>query len=214
MKIAILLCGHIRTWKSKNCDKSFKDTFKNIDIDVFLHTYCDKYDNNEIIEMFNDINIIDYSIENLNDLINELKDSNISNEHINMFLQQRKINLCKNMIINHISKTNCKYDLVIKTRPDIIYNKSLDFYSMYKDCINNICFTSFLTNNCDVVAISNQHLILYNYCNLFETFNTALKFFNDSCVEMSVHIWLYYYVFCKYNLKSVSNIDISIIRNN
>lgn len=36
-KIAILLCGHIRTWEK--CKNSFKNYFKDIDYDLYIHTY-------------------------------------------------------------------------------------------------------------------------------------------------------------------------------
>lgn len=37
VKVAILLCGHIRTWEK--CRDSFKNYFKDLDYDLYIHTY-------------------------------------------------------------------------------------------------------------------------------------------------------------------------------
>lgn len=217
MRIGILICGHIRTFNQ--CIDNFKAMLINNDneIDIFLHLYNNIYnttkiyENYEILKMFDGLNIINYSFEDINDIIvNDIKDNNI-----NMYQQQRKISLCKDLLVNHMKLTGIKYDLIIKTRADIIYEDIINYSEIYEKVHNNetIIYTSNLTGyNSDILAISNANVMINKYCNLIDTYREALNYFEKQCVEMNIHIWMYYYIICKYYIKRISNINLEIKR--
>lgn len=138
MKIAILLIGHIRTWDI--CKQNFKDTFLNEhdEIDVFLETYYDIYrkdysirkenekliiENEEQIKnRFSGINVVQFSIEKQSD---KNADESQKNKIEKAFLN-----------FNNYESQNGEYDLIIKSRPDLFFEKKI-IYDDYNDLDEN-----------------------------------------------------------------------------
>lgn len=138
MKIAILLCGHVRSWTK--CKEYFKNTF-DIDVDIFAHTYNTvlgyhdfikgKYNiaNNMATVSSDEIkNIIgieckDICIEDQNELEARIAED-VSSYPINLdiYSQFRKFKLCDEMRVKYEKEHEFKYDIVIKTRFDLEYS--------------------------------------------------------------------------------------------
>ena len=146
MKVAILLTGNLRTWDQ--CKQQFIDTFGNTD--VFLSTYNMRYgyhpvlrgrfndytdeiiSNDYILDQFKDVNLKSYIIEDYLEverfIDEELKIVHPSmNTHPASFGQYRKLKQCVDLLIMEECKVNEKYDLIIRTRCDMIYDKDIHF---------------------------------------------------------------------------------------
>lgn len=144
MKTAIILNGNIRTWEqTKN---NFKDTFSSLDYDVYVSTYDRQWGyhphiknvtqyfedviltNDQIKDMFSDCsNVVDIDIEDAQEVdnhANQLSNSFSPFMHglLTSFCQFRKTKLAVDSIIAHEEKNNFKYDQIIKTRCDLMYN--------------------------------------------------------------------------------------------
>jgi hypothetical protein len=82
----------------------------------------------DIISMFENINVIDFDIEKLENSMNDYElirnnlDANFVNE-INSFLQYRKLGRAIQLFIKNEKKKSFKYDIVLKLRTDIHHNK-------------------------------------------------------------------------------------------
>jgi hypothetical protein len=163
MKIAVLLCGNIRTWeKTKD---SFDAFFKNIEYDLFISTYNQKYNyspywlnlypnfkNNDIIlsdeqiiNMFynktQNIIITSYN-ENKLFLNNEIKKMHPKMIEITnfetFFSQYNNIRKGIQLIDEYERKNGFKYDIIIKTRFDLLYNGTLNQVNInYNDILIN-----------------------------------------------------------------------------
>jgi len=143
MKVAVLLPGHLRAWNY--CRENFisKIYDDNHEIDVFIDTYYEVFrsdyelhgessmqilkNKDEIKNDFNDINVVDFSVED-----------EITGEGYRraMYMQKRKIL----KIYDSFSKyqdQNGKYDLVVRSRFDILLDKKLDYDYILKKCIKN-----------------------------------------------------------------------------
>lgn len=150
MRIAICISGFIRTWKyTKNSFKNY--LCNNPNVDVFIHTYkqnyfeCSSnkeneiYSEEQIAKMFEDINVKTIIVEDRDDILKTLNlendilnNSNIIKEssssdstNLNIALriydQVRKIELCNNLKKDYENKNGFKYDIVVRTRFDILY---------------------------------------------------------------------------------------------
>ena len=161
MKVAVCISGFIRTWDFTR--KSFESfVCGNDSVDIFIHTYyqnyyeCSaemkdiKYNKEQILDKFSGLNLVDYVIEDRNEiekeilsqalrfnfagsfrsLINESSDQNSKKVPLGyrIYDQLRKIYLCNELR----KKTNIKYDCVIKTRFDVLYYQKLEL-SQYID---------------------------------------------------------------------------------
>jgi hypothetical protein len=177
MKTAIILVGNIRTWDE--CKYSFHETFDHLNPDIFVSTYNLQYDhhphikgkiqdfddciltNDQISSMFNGFNVKGFCIEKEVNISEDLKrmNSNMSDLEI-CFKQYRKFNIGIQMM-KHFEKDE-KYDCVIKTRCDLIYNKFdindiqntviIDSGNVFpNDCI-------FISSRDNMISISNAML--------------------------------------------------------
>jgi hypothetical protein len=139
MKIAILLPGHIRFWK--HCKENFLEKLYDIEnhsIDVFIDTYYQLYrsdavHNNEaplfvndtednIRALFNDLNVVSFNIE-------EQEFEQQAN-----YYQLKKLNKIIDTCLNYQKANNFEYDLVVRSRFDIIIDEKIN----YLDIKNNI----------------------------------------------------------------------------
>ena len=144
MKVAILLTGNLRTWDQ--CKQQFIDTFG--DADVFLSTYNMRYgyhpvlrgrfndysdeiiSNDHILDQFKDVNLKSYIIEDYLEverfIEEELKNVHPSmNSHPASFGQYRKMKQCVDLLLMEECRVNEKYDLIIRTRCDMMYGQDI-----------------------------------------------------------------------------------------
>ena len=142
MKIAILLVGHMRSWKF--CKYSFINTFNSDnDIDIFVHTYdCilnfhpyiqnlysiqnnfDKSKDQDIIDQLG-VYIKNIVIENQDTVDEEIKRTNNLPINNDTYSQYRKNKLCNDIKSEHEKENNFEYDIVIKTRFDIMFSSDI-----------------------------------------------------------------------------------------
>lgn len=139
MKVAILLCGNVRSWNVQ----SFLNTFgssTDIEVDFFIHTYNNVLMYHEYIEKVVGVQENDKKLttQQIIDIIGleskaivvEDKDDiePISSDYpINpdTFYQYRKFKLCNDLRLAYEKERGFKYDVVIKTRFDIDYSITL-----------------------------------------------------------------------------------------
>lgn len=139
MKIAVLLPGHIRTWD--HCKQNFMDTIydSNHTIDVFVDTYNDIFrpdyelhdenkmnivkNDDEISALFEGINVVDLKIER-------------QNEGLPSIMQMNKILKVTNTYEEY-ENINGKYDLVVRSRCDILLDEKLDYEKIFESCKNS-----------------------------------------------------------------------------
>lgn len=135
MKIAVLLCGHVRSWNKQYFINSF-----GTDFDVFIHTYNNVLvyhpfienqiclnDNNEKLSIEKIIDIIGLKpkiiiVEDQDKLNTVSKDYPLNPTS---YYEYRKFKLCNDLRLAYEKENNFKYDVVIKTRFDIIYSLTL-----------------------------------------------------------------------------------------
>ena len=199
MKTAIIIAGHVRTWEKTK--ESFIKTFSTLSPDVFVTTYNKQYGYHPLynnghyikgVTGYNDDNILDdKSITNLFKNVGEktyvgITDSNIMDSYItqqvmeihpnmrNMesrLAQFYKIQYAVNSIIDVETQNDFKYDCIIKTRCDLLYEEDLEFsvgsnQILIDNCnvFPNDCFI--MANRDDFIKISNFMVDeFYNFSN-------------------------------------------------
>ena len=126
MKIALLLSGFLRTFNYNNLKEKLINNDNNVDIFIYISKdeyNIDKYLNkkiniDEIIEKLNPKKII---YENEIDVPKKFK-------YINTYRQWYKIYLLNNEKLKYEYDNSFKYDIVIKSRPDIyLFSKINDY---------------------------------------------------------------------------------------
>jgi hypothetical protein len=147
MRTAIILVGNMRSWV--DCRESFKKTFEKANPDVFVSTYDVQYghhphiqgvisDNTdvmltpkEIVDMLQGFNVKTLLIDNFIKLCEVDWKYHEKYSHLgrNCFTPIYKLKRGLEMMEEFENKNNFKYDIVIKTRPDVIYTDPcpLDF---------------------------------------------------------------------------------------
>jgi hypothetical protein len=146
MKVAVVLTGHMRMWKM--VAPNFEERIlKRYNPDVFIHTwtdegYCDlsetsqklgfyedgpKIQEKEVADTFNAKKIVIENFENYNDKITEItKQYTVHHTRPkNVYSMLGKMNRGLMMMENHMIETGERYDLVMRLRPDLIYNEDL-----------------------------------------------------------------------------------------
>lgn len=135
MKIAILLCGHVRTWNQ--CQENFNRTFNSSEneITIFSHTYDKKYGYHPYIAsklgITTNIDADEFSLDpTLFKLLEiekeptEIDVPDIDEYPINLdiYSQIRKFRLCNELRKKWCEANNTYHDLIIKTRFDVLYS--------------------------------------------------------------------------------------------
>lgn len=154
VKIAILLCGHIRTWEK--CKETFIKIFDKYDADIFIHTYYTQNgyhpyikevynlqdDKKELLpqefyKLFENLNIKDLCIENQEEIDKEIRENfkNPIKPFYDIIAQYRKILLCNNMRKEYEIKNNIKYDIIFKTRFDLMYDINFNFDDIFNQLL-------------------------------------------------------------------------------
>jgi len=148
MKKALILCGNFRTFDQ--CLVNFNSTFSD-EVDIFISTYDIRYGYHSFInnkfgydddddEYLSDINIkkhlesINYkylTIEKIDDIDRyvageKIKFSNGMKDIDSCFFQYSKIRRIMNEVIKYENENGFKYEIIMKSRFDIIYNP-IDF---------------------------------------------------------------------------------------
>ena len=139
MKVAVLLCGNIRSWNVESFIKTFEPS-TNTEVDFFIHTYNNilmyhEYiekvvgvqDNNKKLSTEQVINIIGLEpkaivVEDQDDIEPVSPDFPINPD---TYYQYRKFKLCNDLRLKYEKENNINYDIVIKTRFDIDYSINL-----------------------------------------------------------------------------------------
>jgi hypothetical protein len=132
LRIAILLPGHLRTWRY--CRTNFLENVYDAQhsVDVFVDTYYNDFRTDmyakherhfakhlsalEIIELFTGINVISCHIEQENN-------ADAGDE------QKRKIL----QILRNLEEQKSEYDLVVRSRFDILVQEKVDYSSIYRE---------------------------------------------------------------------------------
>jgi hypothetical protein len=179
MKTAIIISGNIRTWEL--CKTNFIDTFSELDPDIFVSTYNQQYGyhqavqdkigdhedgiltDSQIIDGFDGVKLCGILIEDYDSissvLCNEFSilDKNFK-DLTNVYPQYRKMEQGIELMCDYETSEIFRYDMVIRTRFDLIYN-SIDFKipqnSILIDSGNvfpNDCF--FMTDRDSAINIS------------------------------------------------------------
>jgi hypothetical protein len=138
MKLAVLLIGNIRTWDY--CKESFLKTFQRYNPDVYLVTENVRYnhhpyvqgsigdssdeliDKDTIEELFKNINLIDYCINDVEPAILKLRDPIFFPYNLSL-KQFEKLITCTSLLRQ-------SYDVIIKTRCDLMYT------DLIHNCLN------------------------------------------------------------------------------
>jgi hypothetical protein len=231
MKIAICISGFIRTWKYTK--KSFlEQLYKNADIDVFIHTYYQNQhgkgstETDELLtdkdftELFKGVNVVSLSIENRNDIIPLLKSeisafSNIKIDHKSYIEKDslsatlwhydhlRKIHACDLDRQKYALEKNINYDLIVRTRFDIMYFNSIDWNSVDKNKFN-IEFGGCLGYPSDIFCVCSPELMTI-YAGRILWANNYI--FDDGVAHRSI-----LYIMEKYNIQIEYIINTLLIR--
>ena len=181
MRIAILLAGHLRSWEF--CKNPFIEKFidPEHEIDIFVDTYNEiessfptNYQhlvgenalfksNDEIEFMLSGLNVVQFNVE-----------SEI--QHKQYKPQADKLEQSYNFYKNYVNVHNIKYDLVVRSRFDLMLEQKINYNHVYEKCgldqkflfqshINGINFGRDLN---DQFAISNP-IIMDMYFKRFST---------------------------------------------
>jgi hypothetical protein len=140
MRAAVLLVGNIRTWDQTR--PSFEEFFGDVDYDVFISTYKLRYnyhphnrsklgyDHDEeltaerILELFSGMNVKSILIDE-NSTRYDVPE-NVSSQfhcHPSTFFQYLKLAQAAEMMRSFEAQSGIKYDVAVKTRGDLVYNK-------------------------------------------------------------------------------------------
>jgi hypothetical protein len=117
MKIAIAIAGSNRNIK-QSINNYKKHLFDGYDVDIFL---CLDSDNNiDLYEPYlKKYKIVDHNPE-------------WHDDGLDYWFYKKKI--CMEMVINHETNNNFKYDYVFLTRPDLLFKNKIEFYQFKRDC--------------------------------------------------------------------------------
>lgn len=147
MRTAIILSGYYRTWDKTY--QNFIDTFSHLNADIFVSTYDRQYGyqanivnefnahhDNILLEqqIFNSFEILKpkHIIIDSSSVIDDIIDIEIQSCHERMrfknsYGQSRKVKIISDYVRNYEQINNFKYDYILKTRPDLIYNRDVNF---------------------------------------------------------------------------------------
>lgn len=148
MKTAIIINGYLRTWKDTK--QSFLDTFAKFDADIFVSTYDMQYGYHpHIANLFNTKEDYKFSLDEINDLFSDMDLTGIivddaevvdkmlveelkavhpnMKEFKNCYGQSRKLKVVSDEVRRFEESNDFRYDYIIKTRADLIYEPNADF---------------------------------------------------------------------------------------
>jgi len=133
LSIAIVIPGHLRYWT--DCKENFLENLydESHNIDVFIDTYNSVFrtdyhsynefekkhflDEKQIKQLFDGINVVSFNIDD--DDTKHSQETKLKNVHESL-VQHKK-----------------KYDLIVRTRFDIFLEKKINYFEIYKQCMEN-----------------------------------------------------------------------------
>lgn len=139
MRIAIQLAGEFRSWKDVE-DSFFNNVImfnigKGHNVDIFIHSYEDvRYQG----LYFQKIQPTDSVLENKENVYTPSVLLNSKHNHDGIYHHYRKVYDCNEMRKKYEYLNNISYDVIYKTRFDLIYYEPVDFGKM--DLKNNKLF--------------------------------------------------------------------------
>lgn len=138
MNVALLLSGHLRNYEVsyKNLKKHIIDVF---DPDIFIHTwnnrgnvikkYCSdtklKVNKENVISTYFPKEIVFEDFNEIDKKVNKNYEQNSVVPVSNIVHMYRKMALVNNIKNEYCKKNNIKYDLVIRARPDLIFESPI-----------------------------------------------------------------------------------------
>lgn len=202
MKLAILLTGHIRSFK-KNYDSFVKYIIEPHDTDIFIHTWdlyngvsgnhpkllpeeTEKID----IEFLKKLNPKELIIEKWEDVEPEIKwsDEYFTKKQsydtpiitLSLF---RKMYLCNELKKKYEKENNFKYDVVLRTRPDLLYSRNfIDESDDFENIIYTPVYCSFNIISELTAYSSSENMDIY--CDVY---NNLKKIYNITQCEFNAH---------------------------
>jgi len=150
MKTAIIINGHVRTWEK--CKDNFIEAFGDLDADYFISVYDQQYGYAKYIQsiqefyqdnilnvedvkgLFSDLNVKEITVDDSNvmeqykeeqrDKIKLVFNTEKHGPEIyeSVFPQYYKLNNIKNKLLAYEDANQFKYDRIIKTRTELVYN--------------------------------------------------------------------------------------------
>lgn len=177
MSVAVILTGHMRCWE-KVFPNFEERVLRRYNPDVFIHTwedeaYWDPHSAHGIVEgapvvdhesMIKAYNPIDMVMENYDDFKDEFsarseRYSNFYHVPKNIISMLYKIGQGGLMVEDHMFKTGKQYDLIIRMRPDLVFNEALPqfdpnhFYTLgYRNHMGQ--------GTSDMIQVGNQFMVL------------------------------------------------------
>jgi len=227
MRTAILITGHIRTWLE--CKSNFLESFQDLAPDVFVSTYDLQYNYHpagrhwmgtfsdqylapeEIKQLFNGINVIEFDIEAIDDVMLRYTHDNEHNIHTNFkeechtVLQYQKIIKALNLMLTHEVRSNFKYDLIIKLRSDIYHKK---FKFVVEPATVVVSDKNVFPNDVIIAANRDEFLNIFNF--IRTEFYTPI--YNDSHLHAPHNLLLSACKFYNYPIKQFDIMDYVVRR--
>lgn len=138
MRTAVILIGNVRTWDV--CKQNFLETFGPLSPDIYVITYNKRYNyhphiqnvigdwedyamtNDEVVDMFRDINPRMVAVDSKYDIVAPDDVADKFKSHPSTCYQFIKMYQALSYACEQERINNFKYDTIIKTRCDIIYN--------------------------------------------------------------------------------------------
>jgi hypothetical protein len=136
MKIAIIFVGHVRSWnscKKNNLEMLFSE---NHSIDVYIETYKEGFRQDYSLRKENNEKIMytEDDIKKLFEGINVIKIS-IENQPPGGSLDGQRMKIVKSYeMFSTFIEEKGPYDLIVKTRMDLYFDKKIDYDSILNEC--------------------------------------------------------------------------------
>ena len=154
------MCYFDPKWKSRtNPDyKNPPNDIVKLNPDIFIHIYSEtdwkkqqstKYSPDKIKSLFAELNPTEIVVEECTDdwkkqrrgeseKYKHLAGMETSEDFVyNMYCYFRKVNLCHQMMKNYAQRKKISYDIVVSTRPYIMYNHKIDLSAVLRDPSNH-----------------------------------------------------------------------------
>ena len=184
MRVCVLLNGNTRT--INKCIDNIFDTFNFLNPDYFISTYDLKYGyhpyiksslnyledkyltDQEILNLYKKINVKGILIEKHCDCLNfyEAEKGKFAPEFLNLessFLQYTKIRKGIDIIKNYEIMNNFQYDLIIKTRNDIIHNKiECNLLTLLNSNTVIVSNKNVFPNDCIIISLRDNFIKIIN----------------------------------------------------
>lgn len=213
MKVAILIHGHLYAWK--HTKDSFLSVFRKYNPDIFVDTYYESYytgetqtyTKQEIKGMFSDLNLKALQIDQTEELVDRLEPeakkfwidaphgTYLRWKHI--YAQMYKICRSNKLRQQYEQQHNIKYDLVVKARPDILYQMHPTTNELQELLNCGKISMSDTHTTCDLLAIGRPSVIDI-YCSCLEMLPKIYSLFAPGGVRMTIHMILHYTLALRY----------------